>query len=442
MPYCLEDLILPSTLPETNNGLNFDTMLTKVSPVHDRELAVSCSHRPQSPSVSSSSRNSISYDFDFDLDMAFHSDEEAARQLTFSSSHQPYYSQPVAMASQHLLYTSQHTPIPSQQSWLSLPLFTQQQSSYNSALPPNGIYPSFDPAVFASGGSVIPPTPPPIGAPSFFNPHHSQSLPGYLATTPSQPASHSSYESNTTPMSSSSRSCSPIPIICTAPPTALRSSASTYAEHLTSPPQVAQAIPTCQSQTQLSSNSLHSYGIPIPSTSPTAAQTWRCAYPNCSSRALFTRGCDLRKHYNRHSKHLFCRVRGCPQSAPRNVETGVNGNFSSGNASSLGGIGLGIVGGASGGQGGGFSSKKDRARHEAKHNPRILCEWVSEGGERCGRRFSRVDNMKDHVRRIHRKGQVDGLAQSGDRQEKESEMGKDDAGVHASVLAPAAYMSD
>ena len=54
---------------------------------------------------------------------------------------------------------------------------------------------------------------------------------------------------------------------------------------------------------------------------------------------------------------------------------------------------------------GGFSSKKDRARHEAKHNPRILCEWMGEGGERCGRRFSRVDNMKDHVRRIHRKGQ-------------------------------------
>lgn len=53
---------------------------------------------------------------------------------------------------------------------------------------------------------------------------------------------------------------------------------------------------------------------------------------------------------------------------------------------------------------GGFSSKKDRARHEAKHNPRILCEWVGEAGERCGRRFSRVDNMKDHVRRIHKKG--------------------------------------
>lgn len=91
--------------------------------------------------------------------------------------------------------------------------------------------------------------------------------------------------------------------------------------------------------------------------------TWRCAYPGCSSHAVFTRGCDLRKHYNRHSKHLFCRHEGCPQATE-----------------------------------GGFSSKKDRARHEAKHNPGVLCEW-----EGCGRVFSRVDNMKDHVRRIHKK---------------------------------------
>lgn len=69
--------------------------------------------------------------------------------------------------------------------------------------------------------------------------------------------------------------------------------------------------------------------------------------------------------------------------------------------------GIGTLGGGSGCGGlGGFSSKKDRARHEAKHNPKILCEWIGEGGERCGRKFSRVDNMKDHVRRIHRKGQA------------------------------------
>ncbi|RYO55856.1 hypothetical protein AA0116_g8824 [Alternaria tenuissima] len=48
--------------------------------------------------------------------------------------------------------------------------------------------------------------------------------------------------------------------------------------------------------------------------------------------------------------------------------------------------------------GGGFSSKKDLARHEAKHNPGVLCDW-----EGCDRVFSRVDNMRDHVKRIHLK---------------------------------------
>ncbi|KAF3005132.1 hypothetical protein E8E13_010327 [Curvularia kusanoi] len=48
--------------------------------------------------------------------------------------------------------------------------------------------------------------------------------------------------------------------------------------------------------------------------------------------------------------------------------------------------------------GGGFSSKKDLARHEAKHNPGVLCDWAG-----CDRVFSRVDNMRDHVKRIHHK---------------------------------------
>lgn len=81
--------------------------------------------------------------------------------------------------------------------------------------------------------------------------------------------------------------------------------------------------------------------------------SWSCAWPGCTSRSRFTRACDLRKHYKRHSKTLFCRHEGCPQSTE-----------------------------------GGFSSKKDRARHEAKHNPMITCEW-----DNCGRLFSRVDNM-------------------------------------------------
>ncbi|KAL4979460.1 hypothetical protein BDW66DRAFT_103043 [Aspergillus desertorum] len=113
-----------------------------------------------------------------------------------------------------------------------------------------------------------------------------------------------------------------------------------------------------------SSKDLSLYGIP----SPTQPGAWHCAYPSCTSPSLFRRGCDLRKHYNRHRKHLFCRHDGCPQSNSQ-------------------------VPGA------GFSSKKDRDRHEAKHNPGIVCDWAGEG---CTRVFSRVDNMKDHVRRIHK----------------------------------------
>ncbi|KAJ5445869.1 Zinc finger C2H2 [Penicillium cf. griseofulvum] len=105
---------------------------------------------------------------------------------------------------------------------------------------------------------------------------------------------------------------------------------------------------------------LSNYGI------KTGDGAWRCAYKGCSSKSLFYRGCDLRKHFNRHRKHLFCRYDGCPQSAKN-----------------------------------GFSSKKDRARHEAKHNPGVFCEW-----DGCGKVFSRVDNMKDHVKRIHRKGEA------------------------------------
>ncbi|KAJ5526578.1 hypothetical protein N7513_010737 [Penicillium frequentans] len=100
------------------------------------------------------------------------------------------------------------------------------------------------------------------------------------------------------------------------------------------------------------------YGI------PTGDGEWRCAHPGCTSQSSFKRGCDLRKHFNRHQKHLFCRYEGCPQSRH-----------------------------------GGFSSKKDRTRHEARHNPGVVCEW-----EGCGRVFSRVDNMRDHLRRIHRRG--------------------------------------
>lgn len=88
---------------------------------------------------------------------------------------------------------------------------------------------------------------------------------------------------------------------------------------------------------------------------------WRCAHPECTSQTIFTRGCDLRKHFRRHTKSLFCRHASCRDSK-------------------------------------GFSSKKDRDRHEASHRPEIACDW-----EGCDKIFSRVDNMKDHLRRIHQK---------------------------------------
>ena len=99
----------------------------------------------------------------------------------------------------------------------------------------------------------------------------------------------------------------------------------------------------------------------------------RCSYPGCKSEVVFTRACELRKHFRSHIKHLFCRFPSCATN--QNSDTRRRG---------------------------GFSTKKDRSRHEATHNPRIRCEWDGEGDERCLRVFSRADNMRDHIRRVHK----------------------------------------
>ncbi|EME80767.1 uncharacterized protein MYCFIDRAFT_24521, partial [Pseudocercospora fijiensis CIRAD86] len=91
-------------------------------------------------------------------------------------------------------------------------------------------------------------------------------------------------------------------------------------------------------------------------------RTLLCTYPTCKTLTRFTRKCDLRKHIKRHSIAFHCRHKHCPRAAKEQ----------------------------------GFSSKKDRERHEARHDPRIGCEW-----EGCARLFSRRDNMRDHVRRVH-----------------------------------------
>ena len=121
---------------------------------------------------------------------------------------------------------------------------------------------------------------------------------------------------------------------------------------------------------------LSSYGAPVPEVQTSSSTMWRCTFTGCASRVLYTRACDLKKHYQRHFKSFYCRVQGCSRSA----------SYLSTNA----------AGEQTRASGSGFSSKKDRIRHEMKHNPEIECE-------ECGKCFSRLDNMKDHVRRIHQR---------------------------------------
>ncbi|KAB8278381.1 hypothetical protein BDV30DRAFT_141265 [Aspergillus minisclerotigenes] len=101
-----------------------------------------------------------------------------------------------------------------------------------------------------------------------------------------------------------------------------------------------------------------------------------CPFPGCKSTLRFTGSRELRRHYKQHFKRFFCRYPHCPQAGP-----GLEGPHPSTKR--------------------GFATRKDRARHEAKHDPRIQCPCLDERGERCSRVFSRLDNMRDHVRRIH-----------------------------------------
>ncbi|KAB8254982.1 hypothetical protein BDV32DRAFT_156532 [Aspergillus pseudonomiae] len=101
-----------------------------------------------------------------------------------------------------------------------------------------------------------------------------------------------------------------------------------------------------------------------------------CPFPGCKSTLQFTGSRELQRHYRQHFKRYFCRYPHCPQAGP-----GPEGRHPPTKR--------------------GFATRKDRARHEAKHDPRIKCPCLNERGERCSRMFSRIDNMRDHVRRIH-----------------------------------------
>ncbi|RYP10994.1 hypothetical protein DL764_000291 [Monosporascus ibericus] len=101
----------------------------------------------------------------------------------------------------------------------------------------------------------------------------------------------------------------------------------------------------------------------------------QCTFQNCKSTTVFTIGRDFRRHYRQHFKRFFCRYEECPQSTDDPGDAGTKG----------------------------FATRKDRARHEAKHNPAIRCQWQNRNGGQCTRTFSRMDNMRDHYRRIHEK---------------------------------------
>ncbi|RYO75584.1 hypothetical protein DL766_001829 [Monosporascus sp. MC13-8B] len=101
----------------------------------------------------------------------------------------------------------------------------------------------------------------------------------------------------------------------------------------------------------------------------------QCTFQNCKSTTVFTTGRDFRRHYRQHFKRFFCRYEECPQSRDDSGDAGTKG----------------------------FATRKDRARHEAKHNPAIKCPWQNRNGTQCTRTFSRMDNMRDHYRRIHEK---------------------------------------
>lgn len=253
-------------------------------------------------------------------------------------------------------------PLYQQNQWLQYSTYPQQPSVTSYDHPPTTTYPPFEATVSSNYTNIIPPTPQDISTVPFnFNSLPQQSPhPQHLSASPAF-----SHHSGQTSSLSSSMSRSPSPSIYQVGSNGVSSR------------------PTLRSNSTSSTSSLHAYGIPVTDpTVPASQPAWRCAYPGCTSRATFTRGCDLRKHYNRHSKHLFCRVDGCPQSQAAAASRSTDGTLT-----------------------GGFSSKKDRARHEAKHNPGIKCEYVSPNGTPCERIFSRTDNMKDHMRRIHFKKQ-------------------------------------
>lgn len=105
-----------------------------------------------------------------------------------------------------------------------------------------------------------------------------------------------------------------------------------------------------------------------PRRDPVAAPR-RCPHPACVSEVLFVRQCDLDKHYRQHFRKYFCRTPECSMSSEAYYKSNNSGKV-------------------------GFSTVKDRDRHETTHSPSIPCHH-------CGKIFSRQDNLRDHCRKVH-----------------------------------------
>jgi hypothetical protein len=102
---------------------------------------------------------------------------------------------------------------------------------------------------------------------------------------------------------------------------------------------------------------------------PTPSFARRCPHPSCSSQVLFIRQCDLDKHYRLHFRKYYCRAPECQMPTSAYYQTGKSSQI-------------------------GFSTIKDRNRHESRHKPSLTCHY-------CGKLFSRQDNLRDHCRRLH-----------------------------------------
>lgn len=375
----LQDLTPSLTPPPSDRGecedttmLNSDTYLPEVfypSP------APSFSHQrptfaPQSPDMGHS-------------DSTYDTEEDNHQNFFFNPSESQVFANTTSLQNSTLYSTAMPYQSYEQNAWMQYSNYPTTVSMFPySSEEPSSLYPAY---MAQAPSSIIPPIPQGVTGASFnFNEPISrpQDSANFFRSYSNASIRHQSPAAPSTNSVSgmSSRSCSPNLSL----PTGNEQQESRRAS----------LVPQ-----RSSSSSLHAYGIPIRSPDSTTVQAWRCAYPNCTSRAVFTRGCDLRKHYNRHSKHLFCRVEGCPQSEAACIAAAQQQAIQAG-AEPTDPSKLAVTGG--------FSSKKDRARHEAKHNPGIKCEWRGPNGEECGRVFSRMDNMKDHVRRIHNKGQPQG----------------------------------